>query len=111
MTKILPFLNDPGIERQWIDNEDGTFTVTEEQDLTALLDRNREIQKDLDGYTPSRDIQYVGTIPPIIHAQFLAKGINLYDPAFKKELFRYLNDPDYRGFRTGLGHVGARRQI
>ena len=36
MTKILPFLSDPGIQRQWIDNEDGTYAITEKQDLTPL---------------------------------------------------------------------------
>lgn len=110
MTKILPFLSDPGIKREWIDNEDGTYTVTEKQDLTPLLERNKAIQNSHDGYTPTREMQFVGTIPETVHAQFLAKGIDLYHPAFEKELIRYLNDSDYRGFRTGSGHIGKKHR-
>jgi hypothetical protein len=110
MSKVLPFLSDPGIKREWIDNEDGTFTVTEKEDLSALLDRNKQIQNNFDGYTPSRDMQYVGTIPATVHAQFLAKGIDLYHPAFEKELIAYLNDSDYRGFRTGSGRIGKKHR-
>lgn len=110
MTKILPFVNDPGIKRQWIDNEDGTYTVSEQQDLQPLLDRNRAIQNNHDGYTPSRDMQFIGTISETVHAQFLANGINLYKPEFEPELRKYLNDPDYRGFRTGLGHIGPKHR-
>lgn len=110
MTKILPFLSDHGIKREWIDNEDGTYTVTEKQDVQALLDRNKIIQNSVDGYTPSREMQYVGTIPELVHAQFLANGIDLYHPAFEKELIRYLNDSDYRGFRTGSGHIGKKHR-
>jgi len=110
MSKVLPFLSDPGIKREWVDNEDGTFTVTEKEDLSALLDRNKQIQNNFDGYTPSRELQYVGTIPATVHAQFLAKGIDLYHPAFEKELIRYLNDSDYRGFRTGSGRIGKKHR-
>lgn len=110
MTKVLPFLNDPGIERRWIDNEDGTYTVAESQDLTPLLERNKAIRNSSDGYTPSRDMQFVGTISETVHAEFLARGINLYKPEFEAELIRYLNDPDYRGFRTGSGHIGKKHR-
>lgn len=108
MSKVLPFINDPGIERKWIDNDDGTFTVTEQQDLTPLIERNKQIQNSHDGYTKSREMQFVGTIPETIHAQYLAKGINLYDPAFEKELRAYLNSSDFRAFRTGSGYIGKR---
>ena len=110
MTKALPFVNDPGIKREWIDNEDGTFTVTEKEDLSALIERNKQIQNTADGYTPSRDMQYVGTIPATVHAQYLARGIDLYHPAFEKELIAYLNNSDFRHFRTGLGRIGKKHR-
>lgn len=110
MPKVSPFASDPGLHREWIDNEDGTFTITQQQDMTALLERNKQIRNNHDGYTPSRDMQFIGTIPANIHAEFLAKGINLYDPAFEKELRMYLNDPDYRGFRTGEGYIGPKHR-
>lgn len=111
MTKILPFLSEPGVHREWHDHEDGNITIHERTDLQPLLDRNKQIQNSgVDGYTPSREMQYVGTIPAIVHAQFLANGIDLYHPAFEKELIRYLNDSDYRGFRTGSGHIGKKHR-
>lgn len=111
MTKILPFLNDPGINRQWIDNEDGTFTVTEQQDLTPLLERNKLIQNNHDGYvSKTRELKFVGTIPETVHAQFLAKGIDLYHAKDEKELSKFLDDPDYRALRTGLGRIGKKHR-
>lgn len=110
MTKVLPFASDPGLHREWIDHEDGTFTVTQIEDASALLERNKQIRNNHDGYTPSRDMQFIGTITPNIHAEFLARGIDLYHPAFEPELRRYLNDPDYRGFRTGEGYIGKKHR-
>lgn len=110
MVKVLPFLSDANVERRWIDNDDGTYTISETQNLAPLLERNKQIRNSHDGYTPTRDMQFIGTIPDYIHAEFMAKGINLYHPQFEPELRRYLNDPDYRGFRTGEGYIGPKHR-
>lgn len=110
MTKILPFLNDPGITRQWIDHEDGNITVTETEDATALVEANKQIQNNSDGYTQSRDMQFVARIPRSTIQEYANRGINLFNPAFEPELRKLLNNSDYRGLRTGLGHIGPKHK-
>lgn len=110
MSKILPFVNDPGIKREWHDHEDGTFTVVEKEDVSALLDQNKKIQNDHDGYTQSRDMQWVARIDRTTIADYAARGINLFHPMHEPELRKLLNDPDYRGLRTGLGHIGPKHR-
>ena len=106
MTKILPFLNDPGIKRQWIDNEDGTVTVTQTQDCEAILDRNKAMMTHNDGYTPSRDIQRIASIPnTLIHKWLVEEGWNALDPKYGDRLKKKLNDPDYAFLRTAPGRV------
>jgi hypothetical protein len=110
MTKILPFLSDDGITRQWVDHEDGKITITETQDVAPLIEANRLIQNNHDGYTKSRDMQFIGRIPANIIKDYADRGINLFHPMHEPELRALLNDPDYRGFRTGLGHIGPKHR-
>ena len=110
MTKILPFLSDDGVKREWIDHEDGNITITETQDATALIEANKQIYNNHDGYTPSRDMQFVARIPANIIKQYADIGINLFHPMHEPELRALLNDPDYRGLRTGKGHIGPKHR-
>jgi len=110
MAKESPFLSDAGIHRKWIDNEDGTFTISATQNLEGLIDRNKAMYNHNDGYTPSRDMQRVASIPQSVIDEFSAKGINLFNPAFEPELRKLLNDPDFRGFRTAHGYIGPKHR-
>lgn len=111
MTKILPFVCDPGIHREWHDHEDGTITVHEKEDLTALIERNKAVQNSgLDGYTDTRELQFVGTVPVTVRAEYMKRGIDILHPAYEKELIAYLNNSDFRLFRTGSGHIGKKHR-
>lgn len=106
MTKILPFLNDPGIRRQWIDNEDGTFTVTQTQDCEAIIELNKAMYNHNDGYTPSRDMKRIASIPnTFVYKWLVEEGWNANDPRYGDRLKRKLNDPDWRFLRTAPGRL------
>lgn len=110
MTKVLPFISDDGIKREWVDHENGSVTITETQDATALVEANRQFANSHDGYTPSRDMQFVARIPANIIKEYADNGINLFHPMHEPELRRLLNDPDYRGLRTGGGYIGPKHK-
>ena len=110
MTKVLPFLSDQGVTREWIDHEDGNITITEKQDIAPLIEANKAIQNNHDGYTASRDMQFVGRIPANIVKEYADRGINLFHPMHEPELRMLLNNSDYRGLRTGLGYIGPKHR-
>lgn len=77
------------------------ITEAKEQDVTQLIKKNKELQNLDDGYSPSRNMRRVASIPDILYWNLKLKGI-IDDPkAFKK----WLNDPDNRAFRTAEGWI------
>lgn len=110
MTKILPFLNDPGVIREWIDNEDGTITVTEKQDCGSILELNKAMASHNDGYTPSREMRRVASIPlNIIQKWKDEEGWDALNPLYADKLALKLDDPDWQYLRTAPGVIGKRR--
>ncbi len=71
------------------------------QDVEPILDHNKRLMTMNDGYSPSRDLRRVASIPNVIWERLMREGI-ADDP---KALKRWLNDPDNRYFRTAPGRV------
>jgi len=87
------------------------FTLEYQCDVEPLLDFNKAYASMHDGYTPSRDLQWVGSFP--IHMGEKLKqelGADPFARGNEDLLTKVLNDPDYRAFRTGGGRVDARRR-
>jgi len=112
MAKVLPFLNEPnGMVRTWHDNEDGTYTIKSEQVVeTQILERNKALFNHNDGYTPSRDMQRVASIPQAVIEEYASRGINLFHPQYEPELRALLNNSDYRFLRTAPGFIGKKHR-
>lgn len=96
-----PLLTEHGVTHEWLDNGDGTYTVVSSQDVEPILDRNKSMANHNDGYTPSREMRRLASIPNIVLMQWLAECGGdmkaLQDPKF---LTRKLNDIDYLYLRT-----------
>lgn len=106
MTRVLPFLNDSFVQRTWVDNEDGTAAVLEKQDCDDILDRNKSLYTHNDGYSPSRELRRVASIPLTLVYEWLEKeGWNAFDPAHADRLKKKLNDPEYLYLRTAPGRL------
>lgn len=112
MGKVSPFSSDPnGLVKTWIDNGDDTFTIkTEQSNESQILERNKAMYNHNDGYTPSREMQRVASIPLVVIEAYQAKGINLYAPENEYFLQRILDDGDYRFFRTAPGRLGKKHR-
>lgn len=112
MGKVSPFLIEPnGMVRTWEDNLDGTFTIHSKQvNETEILERNKTLYNHNDGYNQKRDLQRVGSIPQSVIEDYLARGINLFHPAFESELVKLMDNSDYRHLRTAPGRLGRKHR-
>jgi hypothetical protein len=88
------------------DESDDRFAVELACDVEPLIEHNKALYIDGDGFGPSREWKRVASFPPIMRK--IAKRIWGADPfvAGNEELLkRLLNDPDLRHFRTAPGWV------
>jgi hypothetical protein len=106
VTRILPFLSDGGIAREWHDHEDGTITVVAQQDVAPILDINKAMATHNDGYAASRELRRAASIPnSLIHKWLVEEGWNAMDPGCAKKLKQKLNSSEYLYLRTAPGRL------
>ncbi|MBP2311887.1 hypothetical protein [Azospirillum soli] len=85
---------------------DGLLIFERSQDCTPILDRNKALQNDGDGYSPSRELRRVASIPNVLIEKWLnEEGINLFDPDHWPAIQRKLNSSEYLYLRTAPGQV------
>lgn len=98
--------NEGGIIREWTYLPDGKVEVKSTQDVEPILKRNREYQASKNGYTPSRDLKWVASIPLIIAEKWKKEeGIDIFNKNHREAIRKKLNDPEYSYLRTGGGKL------
>lgn len=76
------------------------------QDVEPIIDGNIAFQNSHDGYSKSRDLQYVANIPLVVVNKWLVEeGIDIFNKNHAEAVRRKLNDPEYRHLRTGMGRL------
>lgn len=113
MAEDVPLLIEPnGLIKIWRTNSDGTYTVITRQDNESeILERNKAMYNHNDGYTPSREMQRVGSIPmALIELWQTVEGWNPYAPENADRLARKLDDIDFRHLRTAPGQLGRKHR-
>ena len=89
------------------DYDDSTQTTIIEtiQDLDPYIEANkREQASGHDGYTPSREMRKVASIPiEIVNQWMVERGINALRPEDWPKVAALLDDPDHRFLRTDAG--------
>lgn len=107
MRKTFLFRSSAGIDHWMIEDENGT-SFASSQSTDDIIDRNKAMATHNDGYTPSREIRRVASVPYIIGLKWLnEEGWWFMDPEHADKLARKLNDPDWRYLRTADGHLGV----
>lgn len=97
-----------GIVKHWRPDGDGGVEVRISQDVAPLLERNRAMATHNDGYTESREMRRVASVPAIIIQKWLIEeGWDMRDPANADKLAAKLNDPDWAYLRTAPGRLGV----
>lgn len=97
-----------GVEQYYIPTPDGKgFTLETIQDVEPILEHNKRLQNGgFTGYTPSRDMKHVATIPPIIELRWKREyGIDINDRNHWPAVKRLLNSNEWRWLRTSPGTI------
>lgn len=86
------------------DEGTGDFAIETIQNVEPIIENNKRQYNDGDGYTPSRDMRKVASIPLIVLEMWKnEKGINWMDKNDWPKIKQLLNDPDWRYLRTAPG--------
>ena len=111
MTKVRATEWDAGVKTRYIQESDGKLTIHNQQNLSPLLDRNKKLYNQNDGYTASRDMRRVASVPPII-LQLWTKEYNgsnnwwALPKEIQKKIMRVkLNSSEFKYFRTSEGSL------
>lgn len=109
MSDFVPlFTSAAGIRHFMRTNVDGSHTFAASQDTTDIIARNRAMANENDGYTKSREMRRVASIPYVLIQKWLhEEGWDALDPDNTDRLARKLNDPDYAYLRTADGRLGV----
>lgn len=88
---------------------DNKIVIERFQEVDPILAANRaELLSGHDGYTPSRDLRKVASIPLIIVEQLYQRGINIFDPNDWPKVAGLLDSPEWQAFRTAPGRISRR---
>lgn len=101
------FTSAAGIRHYWEDNG-ATKLVRSFQDIDPILDHNQAMATHNDGYTPSRDMRRVGSIPMALIMKWRnEEGWDPFspDPGCQAKLRQKLNDLDFLKLRSAPGAV------
>lgn len=103
------FTDSTGIRHSLEHTAEGSVVIHASQDNDAILDRNKAMANHNDGYSPSRELRRVATIPVLIWWKWLKEeGWDAYRPdLYADKLAQKLNDPDWAFLRTAPGRVGV----
>tara|TARA_R110001606_G_scaffold18613_3_gene69682 strand:+ start:1646 stop:1972 length:327 start_codon:yes stop_codon:yes gene_type:complete len=106
---ILRSVDPDGTKYFFEDN--GTLTVKNSQDVEPILKKNKRMYNDGDGYSASKDLKRVASIPTLVLTLW-SKEYNGSNNWFglpaderKKILKRKLNSNEFRYFRTASGNL------
>lgn len=80
-----------------------TATITHEQDVAPILEGNviKAADDDRTARGIKRDFWHYARVPNIVWLKWKQeKGIDIFNPGQKKELFKLLNDPEYKFLKT-----------
>lgn len=109
-------LRDPEFDWSGIDTQiaydpesDSLHVARQAPDVAPMLEANHREYLSGNGYTPSRDLQRVASIPNVIVEQWLKAGINLFDENDWPKVAALLDSPEYLFLRTAPGRLSRGR--
>lgn len=109
--RAVPLLRSgAGIDWYWQDDDDGPgATAYAVQDVAPILERNQAMATHNDGYTPSRDMARIASIPlSIVYKWMTEEGWDPFsqDPGCQRKLAEKLDSSEFRYLRTSEIVVG-----
>lgn len=107
MKRLLDFDPETGIKETFEYTGPGKFVIHTEQDVASILEANQRRATDgTGGWTPSKDMRYVGSIPASIILKWkLEKGVDVYNRDHWPAVKRLLNDNEWQKLRGAHWNV------
>lgn len=100
------FTSSFGIRHFIEDEEHGRFRIVSLQDAAPILEQNKAMATHNDGYSPSRELRRVASIPLIVMLKWLnEEGWWALDSANADKLKAKLNSSEYLYLRTAPGKL------
>lgn len=87
----------------WV--EDGKIIERKTQDVEPILERNKALFVDGDGYSPTREMRRVASIPMGLVEKWLREGVDIFNPDHMPEVKKRLNSAEYAYLRTAPGRL------
>jgi hypothetical protein len=109
MSRTRLMTSSVGIDWTMIDEGGPGLKFHASADVAPILERNKAMATHNDGYSPTREMRRVASIPLIILQKWKEEGwdpFNTSDPDVQKKLAAKLDDPEYMWLRTAPGRVG-----
>ena len=107
MRETFLLTTEQGISHYLVEDDQGIAHFKAVGETDPVIERNKAMLTHNDGYTPSREMRRVASIPYIlINKWIVEEGVNVLDPANADFLKKKLNDPDYAFLRTAEGRIG-----
>lgn len=106
------FRSSAGVDHWMVDGVDGRTQFAASADVAPVLEQNKAMATQNDGYSPSREMRRVASIPYAIGHKwlneegwwFMDAG---HDPDVARKLVQKLNSSDYAYLRTAEGRLGV----
>lgn len=99
-------------EKIVFDEAEDKIHVLNQQDVEPILEHNKrnynEAYSGNRGYSVSRNMVRVASIPNVIIHDWFRKGINIFDQDDMPKICAMLDDPEYAFLRTAPGRLGYR---
>jgi hypothetical protein len=94
-------------ERVVHDEMEDRLYVAHEQDISALVERNRALSQARDKHARWNDFERVASIPAVVVIDWMNEGINVMAPTAedKRKIRLKLNSPEYAYLRTRGGRL------
>jgi hypothetical protein len=89
-------------------DDEGVLGVNRSQDVEAILDANKAMVNQNDGYSDSRNTRRVASVPNVVIEKWLIEeGLDIFsqDPAMKRRVRAKLNSSEYAYLRTAPGRI------
>lgn len=87
--------------KEWIstDEDTGETFIRYEQDVSPILDYNKEMQAD--GFDKRSEMWHAAKVPNVVAMEWLTKyGVQMWNPAHKDGVRKLLNSNEYRYLRV-----------
>lgn len=94
------------IHTRFVEDSDGSLIVHREADVEPLLEANKALAADGDGYSRSRELRRAASIPMAVIEKWKNEmGVDVFNPDHLPKVRQLLNSSEYLWLRTAPGRL------